>query len=695
MSTDTEHGRCVKFPKFRAAYERRIAKERRDAGEDEREEGERRPVLTLSSLSSSPNVDDLDDTSPPQAGRFGGLFFPQHHRHRRTRSVDSREPEPEPRVRYQRDDDFVMQRQRSRPRYETSSNGSSEHRAPIRVKPQPQRQPQPQPQTQPHAGIDPPAYVREHDLPIAIQTTCSRSCLPSHLRRLTPKRSSSDMAVRRCPSTCRLYLSALCLRLSERPLCLWPLVILIGVLVYLIMRHRRKQTLPSSSRIRNGYTQTRTTTADTYGSTYKQTPDISTAGTSTTPRSATSPPPFLQRDSILGQPIRPRAERDTPVENPASKTRQYVPPVLTLWASIWPTESGWAGPGGVASIRDEDFGELVESSSSEDGNEKTRPSMDADRESQYALNARPTEHTFGPFKLSPTLFGTTKHKHPEVDSVLGQPTVTVTSPLSPQPLFHSPRLEDGDENEAVELTCLMDDTDRFERSAMGNFTLAFGPHDPLARVRGPPNQKGTVEPRPRSRSRSLDEASRPVSTISGQILSVLTGRLATPLFRSVELLRKVGAAVEEWVRLAQGDESRSGSASPVHSTPVRRLPALPDSHQIPAVPPIPRHHLTAPGEIRPWPVPMSQSPPLVPDTRAGPRSASLGPDQIPPIPLPDPPSTGPARSASETGAAARPRPASSIGELCASRQCPASAVFGTQTDRYMGDTGYGWSEAQE
>ncbi|KAG8683989.1 hypothetical protein FRC08_013962 [Ceratobasidium sp. 394] len=182
MSTDTEHARRVKFPKFRAAYEKRIARERKDAGEDDGEE-ERPPVvdfasrfatantsalthspdqLTLSSLSSSPSVDGLDDPSPPQASRSGGLFFHQHHRHRRTRSVDSQGPEPEPRVRYQRDDDFVMQRQRSR--YETSSNGSSEHRAPIRVK----TQPEPKPQAQPHGGVDPPAYVREHNLPITI-----------------------------------------------------------------------------------------------------------------------------------------------------------------------------------------------------------------------------------------------------------------------------------------------------------------------------------------------------------------------------------------------------------------------------------------------------------------------------------------------------------------------------------------------
>ncbi|KAG9079482.1 hypothetical protein FRC06_007697 [Ceratobasidium sp. 370] len=494
-------------------------------------------------------------------------------------------------------------------------------------------------------------------------------------------------------------------------------VILIGVLVYLIIRYRRKQTLLSSSRIHNGYTQTRTTTADTYGSTYKQTPDHIYRGYKYDPesafglpsarkekrntsdrerlqldtslyipkqtslmQSATSPPPFLQRDSLLGQPIRPRAELrvgDTPVENPALKTRQYVPPAPPSWASIWPTESGWTGPGGVASIRDEDFGESVESFSAEDGKERARASMDADRESQYALDAGPTEHTFGPFKLRPTLFGTTKHKHPEVDSVLDQPTATITSPLSPQPLFHSPRLEGDDENEAAELTRLMDDTDRFERSATGSFTLAFGPHDPLARSSttststGKSARSGSTQSKGHSRTPSsvpvtrssttrtdrTDGTSNPVSTISGQILSVLTGRLATPLFRSVESLRKVGAAVEEREHLALGDESRSGSASPAHSTPIRRLPALPDSHQIPPVPLIPRRHLTAPGEIRPLPVPMSQGPPLVSDTRAVPRSVSLGPNQIPPISLPDPPTTGLGRSASETGAAVRPLPA--------------------------------------
>ncbi|KAG8711768.1 hypothetical protein FRC08_015477 [Ceratobasidium sp. 394] len=503
-------------------------------------------------------------------------------------------------------------------------------------------------------------------------------------------------------------------------------VILIGIFVYLIIRQRRKHDL-TSSRVRNAYAQARTTSADTYGSTHKETshrtqkaykydPESAIGLPSVTKRqekrttaererlrldtalhvpkqsslmqSATSPPPFVryfpgQRDLILGQPIRPHAELrvgDTPVENPG----QYVPPAPPSWASIWPTESGWTGPAGVPSIRDEDFGEgSDESFSSEGGKEKTSRSMDQDRESQYALDSRPTEHTFG---LSPSLFGTTKHKHPAVDLIFDQPTATITS-LPLRPLCQSPQLDDDDddEREAVELTRLMDDTDQFERSATGHFTLAFGTHDPLARSgtgatsarksthsgsaqttghSRPPSSVPVTRSNTRvtrsstMRTAQTDEATSPVSTISGQIFSVLTGRLATPLLRSMGSLRRVGASVEEREQLVLGDESRSGSASPAsNSTPVRRLPALPDSHHIPPVPPIPRHHLTAPAEIRPLPVPVSSSPPLVPDARTIPRTVSLGPGQVPPISLPDPPIIRLARSASETcTTAVRPLP---------------------------------------
>ncbi|KAG8711831.1 hypothetical protein FRC08_015377 [Ceratobasidium sp. 394] len=506
-------------------------------------------------------------------------------------------------------------------------------------------------------------------------------------------------------------------------------IILIGIFVYLIIRQRRKHHLTSSC-IRNAYAQARTASADTYGSTYKETsnrtknayrydPESAIGLPSVTKRqekrttadrerlrldtalhvpkqsslmqSATSPPPFVryfpgQRDSILGQPIQPHAELrvgDTPVENPG----RYISPAPPSWASIWPTESGWTGPAGVPSIRDEDFGEgSDESFSSEEGKEKTSRSMDEDRESQYAHDTRPTEHTFGPFKLSPSLFGTTKHKHPAVDLIFDQPTATVTS-LPLRPLCQSPQLDDGDddEREAVELTRLMDDTDRFERSATGNFTLAFRTHDPLTpsgastTSTGKSTHSGSAQTRGHSRTPSsvpvtrsntrvtrsstmrtaqTDEATSPVSTISGQIVSVLTSRLATPLLRSVGSLRRVGASVEEREQLALGDESRSGSASPAsNSTPVRRLPALPDSHHIPPVPPIPRHHLTAPAEIRPLPIPVSPSPPLVPDARTIPRTVSLGAGQVPPISLPDPPVIGLARSASETcTTAVRPLP---------------------------------------
>ncbi|KAG8730304.1 hypothetical protein FRC10_002898 [Ceratobasidium sp. 414] len=342
-----------------------------------------------------------------------------------------------------------------------------------------------------------------------------------------------------------------------------------------------------------------------------------------------------QRESLLGQPIRSRAELrvgDTPVENPASNPGRYVPPAPPSWASIWPTESGWTGPGGVPSIRDEDFGGMEASFSPEDAKGKEKPSMDGDRESQYALDARPTEHTFGPFKLSPSLFGTTKHKHPEVDSVLDEPTATTTRPLSPQPLFYSPKLEDDDdEGEAVELTRLMDDTDQFERSATGNFTLAFGPHDPLARSGTSSTNTGKSTRSGSGRTKGHNGRAGQ-SRVDGQRADFVGFDGSAALLRSMESLRRVAASVEEREHLASGEESASGSVSPAaYSTPVRRLPALPGSSQIPPVPPVPRHHLTAPGEIRPLPVPISQDPPRVPDARAIPRTVSLGPGQIPPI----------------------------------------------------------------
>ncbi|KAG8764647.1 hypothetical protein FRC12_007973 [Ceratobasidium sp. 428] len=537
-------------------------------------------------------------------------------------------------------------------------------------------------------------------------------------------------------------------------------VILIGILIYLIVRqNRRRAQLPRSSRIRNGYTQTRTSSADTEDSTRKERPDRIQMGYKYDPdsaiglpsrstkqsrererarererererlrldtsklaaprhqnslmQSATSPPPFPHTlAGQLGQPIRPHAELrvgdSTPIEsNRTSRAQQqpavYVPPAPPSWASIWPTESGWTGPGGVASIRDEDF--ASDSESEGDG-------KDRDGESQYANDNRPTEHTFGPFKLSASLFGTTKHKHPETDSMFDPPTTTLDS-FSPDPITRSPHLDDDEEeDDAAEMDRLMDDVDRLddasntrelERSATGNFTLAFGnsnnyPPSSLPRSatrtttlsnsdtptrsgssssRGGHSRTPSSVPVTRSnthvtrsdsqvtrsntrvtrssttRTARTDagtcgaEPSSPISTVSGQIMAVLTGRLTTPLLKSVESLRRVA-----------GGSSDERDEEPVPPMPIRRLPTVPI---IPPVPPIPRHHLT---DVRPLPIPTSQSPsPPLPDTRTVPRgiSISLGPG--PPLPLPIPvsslaSSSGLVRSASENATTAiRPLP---------------------------------------
>ncbi|KAG8728442.1 hypothetical protein FRC10_004977, partial [Ceratobasidium sp. 414] len=58
-----------------------------------------------------------------------------------------------------------------------------------------------------------------------------------------------------------------------------------------------------------------------------------------------------------------------------------------------------------------------------------------------------------------------------------------------------------------------------------------------------------------TRPAQTEELGRLVPMVSRQILSVLTGRLVTPLLRSVESLRKVATPAEEGERLALGEES--------------------------------------------------------------------------------------------------------------------------------------------
>ncbi|QRW01046.1 hypothetical protein RhiLY_00043 [Ceratobasidium sp. AG-Ba] len=492
-------------------------------------------------------------------------------------------------------------------------------------------------------------------------------------------------------------------------------LILIGILVYLVIRQRNEQGI-SSGRIRNGYSQTRTSSAETYGSTRKEYPDRIQSGykydpesaagvawvqerrkirererlrldTSLAPpkqsslmQSATSPPPFAQyHPARLGQPIKPHAELrvgDTPVA--------YVPPAPPSWASIWPTESGWTGPGGDPSIRDEDFGESDDESV--DPDERSRI---GNKDGQVVLDTRPSEHTLGPFNLSP--FRGIKRKDPDVDT--DEPTTTITSPLSPQILFHSPQLDDNDE--PVENTRLITDTesDTLERSTTGNFTLAFGRkvgRSGTARsgmssrkAQGEHSRTPSSVPLTRSttrvtrssttrtaRSDTTEVAASPVSTVSGQILSALTGRLTTPLLKSVESLGRVGSDY-----IAPGAPAPEGEGD-ISQAPVRRLPAPP----IPPVPPLPGRAvsaLPAPPMVDPqaesdvslglplvrdvpahpiprhYPAVQVEIRPLPPPVHTVPRAMSLGPGQVP---LFESHGAGLERSGSESAVVASVRP---------------------------------------
>ncbi|QRV82587.1 hypothetical protein RhiJN_10602 [Ceratobasidium sp. AG-Ba] len=243
MSTDNEHARRVKFPKFRVAYEKRIARERKEHGEDERREAPAPPVIefgsrltetpvpmtrspdqvSLSSLSSSPSVGVTGLDPAPPAGGSGGLgggslFFHHHYRHRRAASQDT-EREPEPKYKFSRDEDYVMQRARSRSRYETSSNGSSERavvsasNAP-RINTRMQTMPGSVPAPQPKVGIEPPAYVRDNNLPITIP----EHLLP-YLSPVTPSTATPEEELERYGrSPTSEYFRALPIEAMETPI---------------------------------------------------------------------------------------------------------------------------------------------------------------------------------------------------------------------------------------------------------------------------------------------------------------------------------------------------------------------------------------------------------------------------------------------------------------------------------------------
>ncbi|KAG8708475.1 hypothetical protein FRC11_006445, partial [Ceratobasidium sp. 423] len=232
-------------------------------------------------------------------------------------------------------------------------------------------------------------------------------------------------------------------------------------------------------------------------------------------KSATSPPPMLKyftqspKANNVGQPIRPRAELrvgDTPVDAPArphggpsgfAGLGSFVPPPPPSWASFWPTESGWTGPGGDPSIRDEDFG----SESGEDWEEK-RAQMDTseydpnpekarlhesdtededDSKVQYALDKRTEECVVGSFRLTPMALqgnGNPRGSMEDVRTPLSDETTSQFPMSSPKPIcteLGSPKLDLEDD-----FTRRTDSPQILVRAGTGKLTLAFGSKSTLS-----------------------------------------------------------------------------------------------------------------------------------------------------------------------------------------------------------------------
>ncbi|KAF8702213.1 hypothetical protein RHS03_06397, partial [Rhizoctonia solani] len=392
-------------------------------------------------------------------------------------------------------------------------------------------------------------------------------------------------------------------------------------------------------------------------------------------KSATTPPPLAKyftqspKPNAGGQPIRPRAELrvgDTPVDiNPRSRggasgfagLGSFVPPPPPSWASIWPTESGWTGPGGEPSIRDEDFG----SDSGEDWDEK-KPGADSsgddfdpenlrldhsdgedegDSKVQYAMDKRTRNGTPEPFRLTPMALqgnGNPRGSMEDVSTPLSEGITSQFPMSSPRTIpveLKSPTLDLQDD-----FTTHTDQGQSLARTATGRLTLAFGSKSTLSEKAQRSNTKSSSRSGRTTRSSPSKTHSRnassthlsvarsgtrvtrsstvrtersdwtdppetPVSTISGHVMSALTGHVTTPLLRSMDSLRRAGS---EYFRQRGNDGGApeppmpslpvSGVPHPSGSSPrsvsVRKLP------DVPPVPPIPQRYATEP---RPLPVP--------------------------------------------------------------------------------------------
>ncbi|KAF8676153.1 hypothetical protein RHS04_06574 [Rhizoctonia solani] len=410
-------------------------------------------------------------------------------------------------------------------------------------------------------------------------------------------------------------------------------------------------------------------------------------------KSATTPPPLAKyftqspKPNAGGQPIRPRAELrvgDTPVDiNPRSRggasgfagLGSFVPPPPPSWASIWPTESGWTGPGGEPSIRDEDFG----SDSGEDWDEK-KPRTDSsgddfdpenlrldhsdgedegDSKVQYAMDKRTRNGTPEPFRLTPMALqgnGNPRGSMEDVSTPLSEGITSQFPMSSPRTIpveLKSPTLDLQDD-----FTTHTDQGQSLARTATGRLTLAFGSKSTLSEKAQRSNTKSSSRSGRTTRSSPSKTHSRnassthlsvarsgtrvtrsstvrtersdwtdppetPVSTISGHVMSALTGHVTTPLLRSMDSLRRAGS---EYFRQRGNDGGApeppmpslpvSGVPHPSGSSPrsvsVRKLP------DVPPVPPIPQRYATEPRPL-PVPEPLSSLLPAPPI----PRSASL------------------------------------------------------------------------
>ncbi|EUC54683.1 transmembrane protein, putative [Rhizoctonia solani AG-3 Rhs1AP] len=327
-------------------------------------------------------------------------------------------------------------------------------------------------------------------------------------------------------------------------------------------------------------------------------------------KSATTPPPtakfFAQspKPNGVGKPIRPRAELrvgDIPANTkprPRGGTSgfaglgSFVPPPPPSWASFWPTESGWTGPGGEPSIRDEDFESTLDrdweekvarmdSGEYDSDSEKMRlehsdTENEDDSKVQYAVYKRTEQECgVGTFRLTPMALqgnGNTRGSMEDVRTPLSDGTTSqfpMSSPIRISTELGSPKLDCGEDP-----TCRADSR-ALARAATGRLTLAFGSKSTLSEKAQRSNTKSSTRSAKTHRSGHSKEHSHnassthlsvarsgtrvtrsstmrtersdwtdtgsPISTVSGHILSALPGHVATPLLRSMDSLRRVGS----------------------------------------------------------------------------------------------------------------------------------------------------------